>query len=110
MPSRFAGTTGDGRIVLATIGSRVTPRQAAGIAARLGMTEAINLDGGGSSTLAIRGRAVNRSGERAVADALVWKVAGTGGAKQSSARATRRPGAKKAATSVPTGDPWVWFG
>jgi hypothetical protein len=94
----IAGTTGDGRIVMATIGRRVTPRQAAGIAASLGMTDAINLDGGGSSTMAIRGRAVNRSGERAVADALVWKVAG--GAKAGSAGNVRRAGAKAAGTKT----------
>ena len=44
------------------------------MAEALGMDEALNLDGGGSTTMAVRGKVVNRpvGSERAVADALVW--------------------------------------
>jgi exopolysaccharide biosynthesis protein len=42
---------------------------------RLGAREAINLDGGGSSAMVIRGQVINRpsdaSGERAVGNALL---------------------------------------
>jgi len=42
---------------------------------RLGATDALNLDGGGSSTLVVGGRVVNspsdETGERPVADALL---------------------------------------
>jgi exopolysaccharide biosynthesis protein len=41
----------------------------------LGAREALNLDGGGSSSMVVRGRVVNRpsdpAGERAVSDSLV---------------------------------------
>jgi hypothetical protein len=50
--------------------------------ARLGATDAINLDGGGSSALAIRGRVANRpsdeAGERPVGNALVLERCRTG--------------------------------
>jgi exopolysaccharide biosynthesis protein len=39
------------------------------------MRDAINLDGGGSTTMAIRGKLANKvsgSRERSVSDALVW--------------------------------------
>ncbi|MGQ0468093.1 MAG: phosphodiester glycosidase family protein [Sporichthyaceae bacterium] len=103
----IAATTADGRIVMATIGSRVTPQEAAGIAAGLGMTDAINLDGGGSSAMAVRGRLVNRSGaERAGADALVWQVAGSGGAGKG-VGARKPPKVKAAPVSSQW---WVWNG
>ncbi|MGQ0466061.1 MAG: phosphodiester glycosidase family protein [Sporichthyaceae bacterium] len=71
----IAGTTRDGRIVLATINGGVSLKDAARIAQGLGMSEAVNLDGGGSTSMAIRGRSVNRAvGERAVSDALVWRT------------------------------------
>ncbi|MGQ0844616.1 MAG: phosphodiester glycosidase family protein [Sporichthyaceae bacterium] len=81
-PRTIAGTTWDGKIVLATVDGRskrsigVTLREAAKIARALGMRDAANLDGGGSTTMAIRGKLANRvSGgrERAVSDALVWR-------------------------------------
>jgi exopolysaccharide biosynthesis protein len=80
-PRTLAGTTWDGKIVFLTIdgGSRhsigATLPQAARVARALGMRDAINLDGGGSTTMSIRGKLANRvSGnrERAVSDALVW--------------------------------------
>ena len=43
--------------------------------ARLGATDALNLDGGGSTTMVVRGEVVNRpsdlTGPRPVSDALV---------------------------------------
>ena len=80
-PRTLAGTTWDGKIVFATIdgGSRrsigATLPQAARVAHALGLRDAINLDGGGSTTMAIRGKPANQvSGgrERPVSDALVW--------------------------------------
>jgi exopolysaccharide biosynthesis protein len=80
-PRTLAGSTWDGKIVFVTIdgGSRhsigATLRQAAGVARALGMRDAINLDGGGSTTMAIRGKLANKvsgSRERSVSDALVW--------------------------------------
>jgi exopolysaccharide biosynthesis protein len=80
-PRTVAGTTWDGKIVFLTIdgGTRhsigATLPQAARVARALGMREAVNLDGGGSTTMAIRGKLANQvSGgrERAVSDALVW--------------------------------------
>jgi exopolysaccharide biosynthesis protein len=41
------------------------------------MRDAVEIDGGGSTTMAVRGRLVNRpvGAERAVSDALVWLAA-----------------------------------
>jgi exopolysaccharide biosynthesis protein len=81
-PRTIAGTTWDGKIKLVTIDGRshrsvgVTLPQAADIAWALGMRDAVNLDGGGSTTMSIRGRLANDvsgSRERAVSDALVWR-------------------------------------
>ncbi|HZE66394.1 MAG TPA: phosphodiester glycosidase family protein [Sporichthyaceae bacterium] len=81
-PRTLAGNTWDGKIVLVTIdgGSRrsigATLREAARVARALGMRDAINLDGGGSTTMSIRGKLANKvSGgrERSVSDALVWR-------------------------------------
>ena len=80
-PRTIAGTTRDGRIVLATIDGRQTTsvgttlHETAAVADALGMSDAINLDGGGSTTMSVRGALVNRpsgSTERAVGDALVY--------------------------------------
>jgi exopolysaccharide biosynthesis protein len=80
-PRTLAGTTWDNKIVFATIdgGSRhsigATLKQAARVARALGMRDAINLDGGGSTTMSIHGKLANKvsgSRERAVSDALVW--------------------------------------
>jgi len=80
-PRTLAGTTWDGKIVLLTIdgGTRhsigATLQQAARVARALGMRDAINLDGGGSTTMSIKGKLANKvsgSRERAVSDALVW--------------------------------------
>ena len=81
-PRTIAGTTRDGTIVLATIDGRqsvsvgTTMKETAAVAKSLGMYDALNLDGGGSTTMSVDGRLVNRpsdqAGERAVGDALVY--------------------------------------
>lgn len=77
----IAGITSDGKILLVTVDGRTTRsigatlREAAVIARALGMRDAINLDGGSSSTMAVRGQVINfnRGSERPVSDALVWR-------------------------------------
>lgn len=80
-PRTIAGRTSSGAIVLVTIDGRQTTsvgatlKEAAGVALALGMRNAINLDGGGSTTMVANGALVNTpsgSSERAVGDALVY--------------------------------------
>jgi hypothetical protein len=80
-PRTIAGTTRDRKIVLATIDGRQTTSvgttmdETAAVAHALGMRNAVNLDGGGSTTMVAGGALVNTpSGgiERAVGDALVY--------------------------------------
>ncbi|MEU9443866.1 phosphodiester glycosidase family protein [Streptomyces sp. NPDC048304] len=80
-PRTIAGTTRDGRIALATVDGRMTTSvgttmaETAALADALGLTDAVNLDGGGSTTLSVEGALVNHpsgSAERAVGDALVF--------------------------------------
>jgi len=80
-PRTVAGTTSNGRIVLVTIDGRrttsvgATLAETAAVAQSLGLKEAVNLDGGGSTTMAVRGQVVNQlsgSAERLVGDALVY--------------------------------------
>jgi exopolysaccharide biosynthesis protein len=83
-PRTIAGTTADGKIVLATIDGRQTTSvgttmdETAAVADALGMHDAINLDGGGSTAMALGdGTLVNRpsgagGAERAVGDAIVF--------------------------------------
>ena len=79
-PRTIAGTTRDRKIVLATIDGRQTTSvgttmdETAAVASALGMHDSINLDGGGSTAMAVDGALVNHpSGpERAVGDALVF--------------------------------------
>jgi hypothetical protein len=84
-PRTIAGTSSDGSIVLATIDGRLTTSvgttldETAAVAQSLGLRDAINLDGGGSTAMVARGALVNQpSGgtERAVGDALVFTEAG----------------------------------
>jgi hypothetical protein len=79
-PRTIAGTTRGGEIMLVTIdGRRVTSvgaslAEAAAVAKSLGMHDALNLDGGGSTAMSLGGTLVNQpSGatERAVGDALL---------------------------------------
>lgn len=80
-PRTVAGTTREGKVVLATIDGRMTTSvgttmdETAAVANALGMTDAVNLDGGGSTTMSVEGTLVNHpSGptERSVGDALVF--------------------------------------
>ena len=79
-PRTIAGTTKENRIMFVTIDGRgpgsvgATLREAARVAKALGMRNAINLDGGGSTTMVVGGKLANRppGAERQVSDALVW--------------------------------------
>lgn len=81
-PRTAAGVRADGRILLVTVDGRqpelsvgMTIAELAALLIELGAVEAINMDGGGSTTMALRGRVVNSpsdvTGERAVGDALL---------------------------------------
>jgi hypothetical protein len=80
-PRTLAGVRRDGRILLVTIDGRrpgwsagVTLPEAARVMRALGARDALNLDGGGSTTMTVRGEAVNfpsdPTGERAVSDGV----------------------------------------
>ena len=81
-PRTLVGTHADGSVWLITVDGR-QPRLSAGmslfelrsLAARLGLTQALNLDGGGSTTMWVRGEIVNSpsdvAGPRKVSDALL---------------------------------------
>ncbi|TDW94794.1 uncharacterized protein DUF2233 [Kribbella pratensis] len=83
-PRTIAGTTRGGKIVLATIDGRQTTSvgttmdETAAVAKALGLYDAINLDGGGSTAMALGdGTVVNHpsstgGAERAVGDAIVF--------------------------------------
>lgn len=80
-PRTIAGVDAEGRTLLVTADGRQTQslglsiKEAADVARSLGMVEAINLDGGGSTTMVQDGQVVNTpsdaAGERAVGDALL---------------------------------------
>jgi hypothetical protein len=81
-PRTLAGVRSDGTLLLVTVDGRrpgwsagVTLLEAARLMQALGARDALNLDGGGSSAMTVRGRVVSRpsdpSGERPVSDALV---------------------------------------
>lgn len=80
-PRTIVGRTARGVIALITIDGRRTTSvgaslaEAARLAKAFGLVDAVNLDGGGSTTMAIRGQVVNTvagRSERAVSDALVY--------------------------------------
>lgn len=80
-PRTVAGVAADGRVLLMTIDGRsrtsvgATLLEAAEAARSLGMVEAVNLDGGGSSTMSVNGHPSGKPSdgrERAVGDALVY--------------------------------------
>lgn len=82
-PRTIAGITGDGTLVLVAIDGRRIDYSAgasfaeeAGVMRALGAVEAVNLDGGGSTTFVIDGELVNRpsdaTGERPIGDALLF--------------------------------------
>ena len=80
-PRTFAGVDARGRTVLVTVDGRSTDDlglsipEAADVARSLGLVDALNLDGGGSTTLAVDGRLASHpsdsTGERPVGDALL---------------------------------------
>jgi Phosphodiester glycosidase len=80
-PRTLAGVRRGGALLLVTVDGRdprrsigVTLREAARVMRSLGARNAMNLDGGGSTTMVAGGRVVNRPSdgvERAVSDALV---------------------------------------
>jgi hypothetical protein len=80
-PRTLAGVRSDGRILLVTIDGRrpgwsagATLPEAARVMRALGAHDALNLDGGGSTTMTVRGAVVNLSsdptGERPVGDGV----------------------------------------
>ncbi|MDP9988291.1 exopolysaccharide biosynthesis protein [Arthrobacter oryzae] len=80
-PRTFAGTDAHGRTLIVTADGRQTTslglsiKESADVARSLGMVNAMNLDGGGSTTMVQDGRVVSSpsdaTGERPVGDALV---------------------------------------
>ena len=80
-PRTFAGVDKRGRTLLATVDGRSTDSlglsipETGAVARALGMHDALNLDGGGSTTMVVDGRVVNQpsdaTGERPVGDALL---------------------------------------
>jgi phosphodiester glycosidase len=80
-PRTMAGVDAAGHLIVASVDGRrpgwsvgLSYREGATLMSALGATDAVNLDGGGSVTVVIHGRVVNRpsdlSGERPVADSL----------------------------------------
>jgi hypothetical protein len=79
-PRTLAGVRADGALLLVTVDGRapgwsagMTLPEAARLMRSLGAVDALNLDGGGSSTMTVRGEVVNRPSdrvERAVSDGL----------------------------------------
>ncbi|MDD8025367.1 MAG: phosphodiester glycosidase family protein, partial [Acidobacteriota bacterium] len=81
-PRTAIGVRADGTIVLAAVDGRqpglsvgMTIPELAGLMVDLGCVDALNLDGGGSTTMVVKGEVVNSpsdpGGERAVSDALL---------------------------------------
>ncbi len=81
-PRTALGILGDGRIILFVVDGRqpyhslgLTLLELAGVLRQLGVVDAMNLDGGGSTTMLVAGRIVNlpsdESGERPVPDSLL---------------------------------------
>lgn len=80
-PRTFVGRTDAGQIGIVTIDGRQPTsvgaglRETAQVALALGLNNAINLDGGGSTTMVVNGvlaNSVSGSTERRVGDALIW--------------------------------------
>ncbi|MBA3529477.1 MAG: phosphodiester glycosidase family protein, partial [Propionibacteriaceae bacterium] len=80
-PRTFAGVDASGRTILATADGRSTSSlgltivETGAVARSLGMRDALNLDGGGSTTMVIGGQVTNQpsdaTGERPVGDSLL---------------------------------------
>ena len=81
-PRTMAGVRRDGSLLLVTVDGRrpgwsagVTLQEGARVMRSLGARDALNLDGGGSTAMAVRGRTANLpsdpGGERRVSDAIL---------------------------------------
>jgi hypothetical protein len=80
-PRTFAGIDAKRRTVLVTVDGRsaddlgLSVRESADVARSLGLVDAINLDGGGSTTMVVNGTVITRpsdaAGERPVGDAVL---------------------------------------
>ncbi|CAH0280067.1 hypothetical protein SRABI83_03897 [Arthrobacter sp. Bi83] len=80
-PRTIAGVDAQGRTLIVTADGRQTTalglsiKESADVARSLGMVDAINMDGGGSTTMVVGGKVVNSpsdaAGERPVGDALL---------------------------------------
>jgi hypothetical protein len=81
-PRTAVGVRAEGSLVFVTVDGRqpkksvgMTVDELAGLMLELGCVDAINLDGGGSTTMVVKGRVVNNpsdtTGERPVSDALL---------------------------------------
>jgi exopolysaccharide biosynthesis protein len=81
-PRTAIGRLADGRILLVVVGGRqpyhslgMTLVELANLMRQLGAVDALNLDGGGSATLVVRGTVINlpsdEAGERPVSDVLL---------------------------------------
>jgi hypothetical protein len=81
-PRTAAGVRADGTVVLVTVDGRhpassvgMTIPEMSSLMIELGCVEALNLDGGGSTTMVVKGKVVNNpsdvSGERPVSDGLL---------------------------------------
>lgn len=82
-PRTFVGRTDAGQIGIVAIDGRqagsvgVSLREAAQVALTLGLPDAINLDGGGSTSMVLNGQLASSpsgSSERKVGDALIWSA------------------------------------
>jgi hypothetical protein len=80
-PRTVVGTVGTGQVVIVTVDGRrptsvgTTMAETAAVVGSLGLRQAVNLDGGGSTTMSVGGELVNQpsgTAERPVADALVY--------------------------------------
>lgn len=80
-PRTIAGVDARGRILLVTVDGRAVDSlglsiaESAAVADALGMVDAVNLDGGGSTTMVAAGQVINKpsdaTGERPVGDAIL---------------------------------------
>jgi hypothetical protein len=89
-PRTMVGIAADGDLWMITVDGRnpavsigMTFKELQGLAARLGLVDALNLDGGGSTTMVVNGAVINHpsdaTGPRKVSDAILVFRRGQGG-------------------------------